>query len=41
MKRQRKIDPVSFFWTLVLGFGTGIERMIADLRRAYELATDT
>ena len=41
VKRQRKIDPVSFFWTLVLGFGTGVDRMIADLRRAYELATNT
>lgn len=41
MKRQRKIDPVSFFWTLILGFGTGVDRMIADLRRAYELATNT
>lgn len=36
IKRQRKIDPVAMFWVLVLGFGVGVQRTIASLRRAYE-----
>ena len=39
VQRQRKVDPVSLFWTLVLSFGIGQERGIASLRRAYESAT--
>lgn len=39
VQRQRKVDPVSLFWTLVLSFGIGKERGIASLRRAYEAAT--
>ena len=39
MKRRRKIDPVKFFWTLVLGFATGRERQIAGMRRAYQAST--
>lgn len=36
VQRQRKVDPVTFFWVLVLGFGVGVQRSLASLRRAYE-----
>lgn len=39
--RSRKIDAVAFFWTLVLGFGAGSEKSLANLRRSYELHTGT
>jgi IS4 transposase len=39
--RKRKVDIEKFFWTIVLGFGTGRERTIAGLRRAYQKATGT
>ena len=39
--RLRKIDPVKFFWTLVLGFATGRERQIAGMRRAFQASTGT
>lgn len=39
IKRDRKVDPVALFWTLVLGFGIGKDRTIADLRRGYMAAT--
>ncbi len=39
VKRQRKVKAVSFFWTLVLGFGTGSARSISGLRRAYQRST--
>ena len=39
VQRQRKVDPVSLFWMLVLSFGIGKEHSIAILRRAYEEAT--
>ena len=35
--RARKVDPVAFFWTLVLGFGAGSEKSLASLRRCYAL----
>lgn len=38
VQRERKIDPVTLFWVLVLGFGVGAQRTIASLRRAYETA---
>lgn len=38
-KRKRKVQVHALFWTLVLGFGSGRERSIAGLRRAYERAT--
>lgn len=41
VKRQRKVHIVEFFWTVVLGFGTGRERTIAGLRRSYQKATGT
>jgi len=40
-RRIRKIRIAEFFWTLVLGFGTGTERTIAGLRRAFEQASGT
>lgn len=39
IKRNRKIDPVTFFWVVVLGFGVGMQRTLASLRRAYETAS--
>jgi IS4 transposase len=39
VKRRRKIDPASFFWTLILGFAAGGQRQIAGMRRAYEAST--
>jgi putative transposase len=39
VKRQRKVDPAIMFWILVLGFGVGVQRTIATLRRAYETAS--
>lgn len=38
IQRDRKVDPVAFFWTLVLGFGIGTARKIADLHRGYVAA---
>jgi len=40
-RRQRKLKVHALFWTLVLGFGTGRERTLAGLRRAYERTTGT
>jgi IS4 transposase len=37
--RKRKVQVHALFWTLVLGFGSGRERTIAGLRRAYGRAT--
>jgi|AGTN01.2.fsa_nt_gi FOG: Transposase and inactivated derivatives len=37
--RDRKIDSVIFFWTLVLGFGVSMQQTLAKLRRAYETAS--
>jgi len=39
IQRQRKVSPISLFWTLVLSFGIGKEHSIASLRRAYTEAT--
>ena len=39
VQRNRKIDPVIFFWVVVLGFGVGVQRTLASLRRAYETAS--
>jgi IS4 transposase len=36
VQRKRKVDIVDFFWTIVLGFGTGAHKTIAELRRLYE-----
>ena len=34
VRRQRQIDPVTLLGVLVLGFGTGVPRSLASLRRA-------
>ena len=34
-KRQRKIEPYLFFWSLVLGFGVRLQRTLESLRRGY------
>jgi len=39
VQRERKVDVVALFWTLVLGFGVGEKRTLAGLRRAYQRAT--
>ena len=39
--RERKIDPVTMFWVLVLGFGVTLERSLAALRRRYETEAAT
>jgi len=36
IKRIRKIDPVIFFWVLILGFGVDFLRSIRALERRYE-----
>jgi len=36
VKRKRKVNIADFFWTLVLGFGTGAHKTIAELRRLFE-----
>ena len=39
--RQRKVSPISLFWTLVLSFGIGKQGDIVSLRRPCENATGT
>ncbi|MEW6082274.1 MAG: IS4 family transposase [Bacillota bacterium] len=39
VKRNRKVDPVALFWVLILGFGVGVQRTLASLRRSYETAS--
>ncbi len=41
VKRRRKLNPVAFFWTLVLGFGVGSSRNVSGLRRGYQRSTGT
>lgn len=36
VKRERKLDFVVFFWTLLLGFRAGSRRTLESLRRVYE-----
>ncbi|MEA3323560.1 MAG: hypothetical protein U9Q37_00225, partial [Euryarchaeota archaeon] len=36
VKLIRKIDPVIFFWVLILGFGVDFLRSIRALERRYE-----
>ncbi len=36
IKRQCKIDPVMFFWVLILGFGVDFLRSVRALERRYE-----
>lgn len=37
--RERKVKPVPFFWTLLLGFGTADGRSISSLRRSFSRST--
>jgi IS4 transposase len=37
--RQRKLDIVALFWTLVLGFGSTRKRRLSGLRRTYQKRT--
>lgn len=39
IKRKRKVDPVAFVWTLVLGFCVGQSRELSGFRRFYEKHT--
>ena len=39
VRRQRKVNPISLFWTLVLSFGIGKQGDLVSLRRSYENAT--
>lgn len=36
VQRQRKVNIIYFFWAMVLGFGTGAHKTIAQLRRLFE-----
>jgi putative transposase len=36
VQRERKVRIIDFFWTLIMGFGTGANKTIAELRRLYE-----
>lgn len=36
IKRERIVHPVPFFWALVLGYGTHIQRTLAGIRRYYQ-----
>lgn len=36
VERERIVHPVPFLWSLVLGFGTYLQRTLAGLRRTYE-----
>ena len=40
VKRLRSINPVVFFWTLVLDFGININRTITGLQKSYGEFTD-
>lgn len=35
IERQRKLDPVVFFWTLIMQFGVNHERSLRGLHRSY------
>lgn len=38
-QRTRKVTVPALFWTLLLGFGTGVQRTIAELHREFQQAT--
>ncbi len=38
-QRTRKVSVTALFWTLLLGFGTGVQRSIAELHREFQQAT--
>src|SRR6185503_10288516 len=37
--RNRKLDVIALFWTLVLGFADAKKRKLSALRRSYEART--
>ncbi len=39
VQRERKVEPLALFWTVVLAFGAGGKRTLAGMRRAYETST--
>ena len=39
VKRERKIQPVAFLWTLVLDFGVELHRHLQELKERYVLRT--
>lgn len=39
VERERKIDPVIFFWVIVMGFGVKLQGHLAGLKRSYEKAS--
>lgn len=39
VRRRRRVDPVAFFWTLILTLDGSRPRSFADLRRSYERVT--
>lgn len=41
IKRERKIDPVIIFWSLIFGFGVELKRSLASLKRKYEQGAKT
>jgi hypothetical protein len=41
IQRKRKINPVIFFWVIVLGFGVNFLREIRGLKRRYENESGT
>lgn len=41
IKRLRKVDPVLFFWNLILGFSCSVQRTLAGLQRQYQVIADT
>lgn len=38
--RLRKVDPVLFFWNLILGFSCSVQRTLAGLQRQFETIAD-
>ncbi len=38
LQRKRKVKPVIFFWTLLLGFANSATRTVASVRQRYESA---
>jgi putative transposase len=38
--RERKIDPVIFFWVLVTGFSVRLQHSLASLKRSYEKSSE-
>lgn len=41
VRRERKVDPVALFWSLILTFGVSLQRTLADIKTRYEEWTVT